>query len=110
MDWLSLGKLRLNYAEVGNSAPWGSTSDIYFKPAAFGSTTLFSLPDTKNNNELEPERTKSYEAGLEAAFLKNRVGFDLTYYSTEVLIKSFLLQYRRHRLHKQICKCRHYRK
>jgi TonB-linked SusC/RagA family outer membrane protein len=83
LDWLSQGKLRLNYAQVGNSAPWGSTTDIYFKPAAFGSTTLFSLPDTKNNNELEPEKTYSYEAGLEAAFLKNRIGFDFTYYTAD---------------------------
>lgn len=87
--WLSLGKLRLNYAEVGNSAPWGSTSDIYFKPAAFGSTTLFSLPDIKNNPELVPERTKSYEAGLEVAMFRNRLGFDLTYYSTRSVDQIF---------------------
>jgi TonB-linked SusC/RagA family outer membrane protein len=88
-NWLSLGKLRLNYAEVGNSAPWGATSDIYFKPAAFGSTTLFSLPDTKNNPELEPERTKSYEAGLEIALFKSRLGFDVTYYSTKSINQIF---------------------
>ncbi|MDQ3279451.1 MAG: SusC/RagA family TonB-linked outer membrane protein, partial [Bacteroidota bacterium] len=87
--WLSLGKVRLNYAEVGNSAPWGSTSDIYFKPAAFGSTTLFSLPDIKNNPELVPERTKSYEAGLEMAMFRNRLGFDVTYYSTKSVDQIF---------------------
>ncbi|HVG16365.1 MAG TPA: SusC/RagA family TonB-linked outer membrane protein, partial [Chitinophagaceae bacterium] len=89
LTWLSLGKLRLNYAEVGNSAPWGSTSDIYFKPAAFGGSTLFSLPDIKNNPELVPERTKSYEAGLEMALLQNRLGFDITYYSTKSVDQIF---------------------
>lgn len=81
-NWLSYGKLRLNYAEVGNDAPWGSTSDIYDQPNPFGSTILFSVPGNKNNNKLKPERTASREIGLEMAFLNSRVGFDVTYYST----------------------------
>jgi hypothetical protein len=28
-NWLQLGKLRLNYAEVGNDAPWASVTDTY---------------------------------------------------------------------------------
>lgn len=81
--WLSSGKLRLNYAETGNNAPWGSLADIYDKPAPYGGTTLFSLPDIKNNPELKPERTKSREIGVEMAFLRNRLGLDVTYYFTE---------------------------
>ncbi len=81
--WLSSGKLRANYAEVGNSAPFGSLQDLYDKPTAFGNATLFSLPNTKNNPNLKPERTKSQEIGLEMAFLSNRLGFDLTYYNTK---------------------------
>ena len=82
VNWLSSGKLRLNYATVGNDAPWGSLSDVYNQPPLFGSTVLFSLPPTKNFSELKPEYTKSKEIGLEMAFLKNRVGFDITYYHT----------------------------
>jgi TonB-linked SusC/RagA family outer membrane protein len=82
-EWLSSGKIRANYAEVGNSAPWGSLQDVYDKPNPFGTATLFSLPNTKNNPELKPERTKSKEIGLEMAFLRNRVGFDVTYYNTQ---------------------------
>jgi TonB-linked SusC/RagA family outer membrane protein len=85
VPWLSSGKLRLNYATVGNSAPWGRVKDVYDQPTPFGSTILFSLPDTKNNNLLEPERTNSKEIGLEMAFLKNRVGFDVTYYVTNTV-------------------------
>ncbi|MCU7548637.1 SusC/RagA family TonB-linked outer membrane protein [Chitinophagaceae bacterium LB-8] len=81
--WLSSGKLRANYAQVGNSAPWGSLQDIYDKPNPFGTATLFSLPNTKNNAELKPEKTNSYEIGLEAAFLRSRLGFDVTYYNTK---------------------------
>jgi outer membrane receptor protein involved in Fe transport len=81
--WLSYGKLRANYAELGNSAPAHSTTDVYPKPDPFGSSTLFAVPGTKNNSALRPERTKSYEVGLEMNFLKNRLGFDVTYYNAK---------------------------
>lgn len=81
--WLSYGKLRANYAELGNSAPAHSTTDIFVKPDPFGSATLFSVSGTKNNAKLRPERTKSYELGLEMNFLRNRLGFDLTYYNAK---------------------------
>lgn len=81
-DWLSNGKIRANYAEVGNDAPALSVYDVYDKPTGFGSIPLFSLPNVKNNSTLKPERTKSFEVGIEADFLSNRVGFDFTYYKT----------------------------
>lgn len=82
-SWLSTGKLRANYAEVGNSAPWGYLQDVYNRAANFGSAPLYSLPDIKNESNLKPERTRSFEIGLETAFLQNRLGFDLTYYTTK---------------------------
>jgi len=82
LDWLSYGKLRLNYAEVGNDAPWGSVTDSYDQPTPFGGTILFSLPGTKNNENLLPERTVSREAGIEVSFFKSRLGLDFTYYAT----------------------------
>lgn len=85
LDWLSYGKLRLNYAEVGNGTGFGNIKDTYDQPTPFGSTVLFSLPGTKNNENLVPERTFSREIGMEAAFLNNRFGFDITYYSTNTL-------------------------
>lgn len=81
-SWLSSGKIRANYAEVGNSAPFGALVDTFSKPTPFGGTTLFALPITKSNPELKPELTSSKEVGLEMAFLNNRLGFDLTYYTT----------------------------
>lgn len=85
LAWLSSGKLRANYATVGNDAPWGSLKDLYDQPAAFGSSILFSLPGTKNNANLKPENTSSKEIGLEMAFLKNRIGFDITFYQTNTV-------------------------
>ncbi len=84
-SWLSYGKLRANYAEVGNSAPWGAIADIYSKPDPFGTAILFSLPATKANSDLKPERTTSKELGIELAFFKNRLGLDATYYITNTV-------------------------
>ena len=87
---LSFGKLRLNYAEVGNTAPALSLLNTYVKPTnvngdtrdAFTGQTLFSTSATLNNPNLKPERTKSTEAGLEMKFAKNRIGFDASVYRT----------------------------
>ena len=81
-SWLTSGKLRLNYAEVGNSAPAQSINDVYTPGTAFGAAPLFSVSTTKNNPNLRPERTKSTEGGIDIALLQGRLGFDLTYYRT----------------------------
>ncbi|HEX6428007.1 MAG TPA: SusC/RagA family TonB-linked outer membrane protein [Niastella sp.] len=82
VPWLSSGKIRVNYATVGNLAPYGIIKDVYDQPTPFGSAILFSVTDTKNNKDIKPERTKSRELGLEMAFFQNRLGFDVTYYQT----------------------------
>jgi TonB-linked SusC/RagA family outer membrane protein len=82
LSWLSYAKIRANYAEVGNSAPALSIKDVYNKPTPFGGATLFGVPATKNNSKLKPERTESYEIGLEANFVKNRIGLDVSYYKS----------------------------
>lgn len=81
-SWLSFGKLRLNYAEVGSSAPANSLVDVLNKPTPFGAVPLYGTNDTKNNENLLPETTISYEAGLELKFLNNRLGLDLSLYQT----------------------------
>jgi TonB-linked SusC/RagA family outer membrane protein len=82
LNWLSSGKIRANYATVGNDAPWGSIINTYTTQPLYGSTTMFSYPTTTNNANLLPEKTESTEIGLDLAFLKNRIGFDASYYVT----------------------------
>lgn len=82
-NWLSYGKLRANYAQVGNDANYYFVTDTYRVVPPFGSSPQSSVFDTKLNPQLKPERTKSFEGGLEMAFLKNRLGFDFTYYRTQ---------------------------
>lgn len=80
-SWLSYGKLRANYAEVGNDAPIFSVYDVYAVIPPFNGNPQSSVTGTKNNPDLRPERTKSSEIGLEMSFLKNRLGFDFSYYN-----------------------------
>jgi hypothetical protein len=92
--WLSYGKLRANYAQVGGDAPLFSTGDVYERDldpnsgqevTNFNGNSLFSVPSIKNNPDLKPERTKSSEVGLEIAMLKNRIGFDVAYYNAQTV-------------------------
>ena len=75
---ISFGKLRLNYAEVGNGAPFDRLFDTFVINNDIGT----SVPSVRNNPELKPETTKSYEAGLEMRFANNRLGFDVAYYKS----------------------------
>lgn len=84
-NWLSGAKLRANYAEVGNTAPFNSVGDFYVPLPPFGNTALTALPTAKNNPDLKPERTRSFEVGLEAIFADSRLGFDVTYYKLNTL-------------------------
>ncbi len=82
---LSFAKLRLNYAQVGNSAPVYSTRPYYDKGTNWNSLGVFNMPTVLANSDLKPENTRSLEAGLEASFLNKRLGFDLSYYKTNTI-------------------------
>ncbi|MCE5347191.1 MAG: SusC/RagA family TonB-linked outer membrane protein [Bacteroidales bacterium] len=79
---VSFLKLRLNYAEVGNDAPVYSLNSTYEQDANYGTRGVFHNSTTLLNPDLRPERTKSLEAGLEAKFLNNKFGFDISLYKT----------------------------
>jgi len=83
--WLTGGKVRVNYAEVGNDAPFASLLGVYDKPTGLGSIPIFSLPNVRNNDALKPERTKSFETGIEADFFNSLFGFDFTWYKSETV-------------------------
>jgi TonB-linked SusC/RagA family outer membrane protein len=84
-EWLQLGKFRISYALVGNDAPFASITDTYSQNPSFGASPLFSVPSTKNNPALKPERTKSFETGVEMTMFKKRVGFDFAYYKNNTI-------------------------
>ncbi|MGO4818647.1 SusC/RagA family TonB-linked outer membrane protein [Flavobacterium sp. W22_SRS_FP1] len=81
--WLSFGKVRANYAEVGSATdPYRVFNTLSFG-TPFNGTAVASNPTTLANLNLLPERQNSYELGLEMSFLKRRVGFDLSYYNNQ---------------------------
>ncbi len=82
--WLSFGKLRLNYAQVGNLAGFDQLKDVYLVNSPMNGANT-QLPPSKRNPNLKNERTNSIEAGLEMSFLNGRVGFDVALYRTNSL-------------------------
>ena len=83
-DWLSFGKLRLNYAQVGNLAGYDQLIDTYVVNTPMNGANNV-LPNTKKNPDLKNERTNSIETGLEMNFFQNRLGIDLALYKTNSL-------------------------
>ena len=90
--WLNYAKLRGSYATVGGDAPLYYIKDNYVYDIdpnsggpvnSFNGNSMFSVPGTKNNPDLKPENTSSFEIGAEASFFKSRLGFDVTYYNAK---------------------------
>jgi len=81
---LSFLKARISYSEVGN-APLRFISTTTY-PVVDGYPQLTSyLPATN----LEPERTKSYEAGLNFIFWDRKVSLDMTFYKSSTYNQLF---------------------
>ncbi|MGD8746876.1 MAG: SusC/RagA family TonB-linked outer membrane protein [Balneolaceae bacterium] len=80
-DFMTYGKLRASWAEVGKDAPAYATGITYGSDKFAGQTTI-----TKNNQlgdpNLKPEMTTSIEFGIDLRFLDNRLGFDATWYKS----------------------------
>jgi TonB-linked SusC/RagA family outer membrane protein len=80
---LSFGKLRVSYSAVGNDnvgAYAGSTSFVTAGSFPYGGNAGFLLNTTLGNSTLKNERTNEAEIGLEMNFLKNRIGFEVSYF------------------------------
>ncbi|PWV47547.1 SusC/RagA family TonB-linked outer membrane protein [Chitinophaga sp. S165] len=100
-DVLSFGKLRLSVAQVGKDPgafltksfaepttyPDGYTTGVSFP---YGGKGSFSLDNILGNPTLKPEKTTSYEVGLQLQFFRNRLGIDATAYhskGTDLLVE-----------------------
>jgi TonB-linked SusC/RagA family outer membrane protein len=81
--WLSFGKFRIGYAQVGSDTDPYQVQDIYTYSNSISTIPGYLLKTTMLNPDLKPETTTSFEVGLEASFINNRVGFEATYYSSE---------------------------
>lgn len=72
-------KLRAAYGEAGNFAPFGALFTSY---TAFTTDGLLgiSLIGTRGDSNIEPERQKEFETGVDIGFFDNRLSASITYY------------------------------
>jgi TonB-linked SusC/RagA family outer membrane protein len=82
--WYNFGKLRLSYGIVGNAPEAYAASMAYIAKADPGGFIYNQIPSNLGNKELKPETTKEFEIGLESKFFKNRLGFEISYYSRTI--------------------------
>ncbi|MBQ8336864.1 MAG: SusC/RagA family TonB-linked outer membrane protein [Bacteroidaceae bacterium] len=82
--WFNYAKYRLSYSEVGNSIP----NVVY---AAVSTNDKLGTTGVTSRNSFipEPEKTKSFETGLEMQFFRDCLNLDITYYNS-AMHKSYL--------------------
>lgn len=78
---LSYLKASINYAEVGNGGRFGLLNSVYSYSQGAGNGFL-QRSSTLPLPGLKPEIVRNIEAGIEARFANNRVGFMATYYKS----------------------------
>lgn len=77
-EWFNYLKYRASYSEVGNSIP-----GIVYAGAKRNFETGALVPSSwATFKDPRPEKTASFETGIEALFLNNRLSLDLTYYNS----------------------------
>ena len=84
-NWIDYLKARTSWAKVGNDTDPYRLSYTYTKYSSLvnGGTILeMQLPDEMPLNNLKPESTNSYEAGLEWRLFHNRLSGDFTWYKS----------------------------
>lgn len=80
-DVLTFLKVRGSYASVGNDTdPYRLSQQVFYYGNDGG---VVQSSTVHNNPNLKPEISNSSEFGIDARFLKNRIGLDLTMYKTE---------------------------
>ena len=77
----SFAKLRASIAQVGNDTGAYQTSGAFVSQTPFNGQPTFSDQNFIPNSNLKPEQTTSFEVGTDLRFFKDRLKFDLTYYS-----------------------------
>jgi TonB-linked SusC/RagA family outer membrane protein len=92
-NWISYGKVRASWAQVGNDANPYLLESYYGKASftsGFGTTTLpfgsvpgYTLGNQIGSPNLKPEITTAFEVGAELGLFKNRLNIDFSYYQND---------------------------
>ena len=81
-EWLSFGKLRASWAEVGkDTGPYETNTYLWPVGTYLQGKVGLGNTWTRGNPYLKPEKTRSTEIGLELRFIQNRLKFDIAWYT-----------------------------
>lgn len=78
--FLSFGKLRASWAQVGNDAQPYQTLTNFNYGGLYNGNAWVSTDRIRGNPNLKPEITSSQEYGVELMFWRNRLSLNATYY------------------------------
>lgn len=76
-EWFTYAKYRLSYSEVGNSIP-----NYVYNAVSVNKVTGVVSTQSRNSFIPVPEKTKSFETGLEMQFFNDCLNVDVTYYNS----------------------------
>lgn len=79
-SWLNFGKLRVGWAQAGNSTSPYRLDNYFAALTPFQGNPRYSNPNSSNNKTLSPELKTTKEIGLELSLFKKRLGIDISYY------------------------------
>ena len=81
VPFLSYGKVRAGWSEVGNDQEPYNLIDPYIPDDFFNNNPRLTGSNLLRNPDLKPERTRSWEVGTELRASGGRMGLELTYYN-----------------------------
>lgn len=81
-SWLTYGKLRGSYAEVGNDLGPYQLYNTYWIDKDISGVTTAGLGNVLYNPDVLSELIKSWEVGAEFRFFNSRLGLDFAWYKT----------------------------
>jgi TonB-linked SusC/RagA family outer membrane protein len=81
-DWITYGKLRASYAQVGNDLPAYQLYNTYSINKDPNGNTTAGRNNVLFDKNVKSELITSVEVGAEARFFKNRLGFDVAWYKS----------------------------
>lgn len=79
-------KARVSYADVGSPLPRNLTQPRYTWD---GSSRTWVAPTYRPLGKLYPEKTSSWEAGINSRFLRNALSLDITWYLSDTKNQTF---------------------
>lgn len=80
--WLSFGKVRAAYAQVGSDTNANLLSNVYLAQNPFLSS-MYAYNTIAKNKDLKPQRLDNIELGANMEFFKNRLGFDVAWFKNK---------------------------